>query len=167
MEEAAIKIDLGDVDLILKLKVKGLTPLPHLRLRVGVPFPTTETDRTIKSPTPFQTARKVDIGMDLAADQQVPLSVEWTDELGNPVESPPGASYTYDVDDTTVINLTDNGDGTAVAAATGTLGTANVNLTAVVNGTTLTGTLNIVVVAGLAERINIVAGPAEEITPDS
>lgn len=104
--------------------------------------------------------------MDLGADQQVPLSVQWTDELGNPVGSPVGASYTYVVDDTTIINLTDNGDGTAIAAATGTLGTANVNLTATVNGSTLTGTLNIVVVEGLAERINIVAGTPEEITPD-
>lgn len=105
--------------------------------------------------------------MDLGADQQVPLSVQWTDELGNEVGTPEGASYSYTVDDPTIINLTDNGDGTAVAAATGTLGTANVNLTANVNGTELTGTLNIVVVAGLAERINIVPGTPEEVTPDS
>lgn len=105
--------------------------------------------------------------MDLGADQQVPLSVEWTDELGNPVATPDGATYAYVVDDNTIIALTDNGDGTAVAAATGALGAANVNLTATLNGVVLTGTLNIVVVAGLAERINIVAGEPTEVTPDS
>lgn len=166
-EEAAIRVDLGDLDLIIKFKVKGLAPLPHLRLRVGVPRPTTEADRVIKSPTPFTHSEKVDIAMDLGADQQVPLSVEWTDEIGNPVDSPEGATYVYTVDDNTIIALTDNGDGTAMAAATGTLGTANVNLAATFNGQTLTGDLQIVVVAGLAERINIVAGEPEEVTPDS
>lgn len=105
--------------------------------------------------------------MDLGADQQVPLTVEWTDEVGNPVETPEGVGYAWLVDDPTIINLTDNGNGSATAAATGTLGTANVTLTATVNGAELTGTLNIVVVAGLAERINIVAGEPTEVTPDS
>lgn len=104
--------------------------------------------------------------MDLAADMQVPLSVQWTDEVGNPVEAPEGATFTFTVDDPTIINLTDNGDGTAMAAAVGTLGSANVTVAGTVNGVDLNGTLNIVVVAGLAERITIVPGTPEEVTPD-
>lgn len=104
--------------------------------------------------------------MDLAADQQVPLSAEFTDEVGNPTTSPTGAVVTYTVDDPTVINLTDAGDGTANAAATGTLGTANVHVEATWDGQTVTGDLQIVVVAGLAERLNVVAGEPTEVTPD-
>jgi hypothetical protein len=105
--------------------------------------------------------------MDLQADQQVPLTVEWTDEVGNPTTAPEGVTYTYTVDDPTIISLTDNGDGSANAAAVGTLGTANVHLDATWQGNTLGGDLQIVVVAGLAERINIVAGEPSEVTPDS
>lgn len=104
--------------------------------------------------------------MDLAADQQVTLSGEFTDEVGNPVATPADTTVVYTVDDPTIINLTDNGDGTAVAAATGTLGTANVHAEATWNGNTVSGDLQIVVVAGLAERFNIVAGEPTEVTPD-
>lgn len=110
---------------------------------------------------------KVDVTMDLRADQKVALSGGWTDEVGNPVPTPPDSTVVYTVDNTTVIDLTDNGDGTAVAAATGTLGTANVH--AVANAPGLpeqTGDLQIVVVAGLAERFTIVPGEPEEVTPD-
>lgn len=104
--------------------------------------------------------------MDLQADKQVPLSLQWTDEIGNPVETPADASATYTVDDPTVINLTDNGDGTATAAATGTLGTATVHVETTGGGQTLTGDLSITVVEGLAERVNIAAGEPTEVTPD-
>jgi hypothetical protein len=105
--------------------------------------------------------------MDLKADQKVTLTGTWVDEVGNPVPTPPGASVVYTVDDPTTIALTDNGDGTAIAAATGDLGTANVH--AVANAPGLpeaTGDLQIVVVAGDAERFTIVPGTPEEITPD-
>lgn len=104
--------------------------------------------------------------MDLLADKKVPLSVEFTDEIGNPVVAPSGAVTVWTVDDPTIIALTDNGDGTAVAAATGVLGTANVHVDVTFDGTTLSGDLQLVVVAGLAERINVVAGEPEEVTPD-
>ena len=162
-----MKVDLGDVDLIIKFKVKGQPPLPRLWIRVGTTRPTTESDRVIQSPTPFNHPKKAGIIMDLGADQQVPLSVEWTDEVGNPASEPPGVTYTWTVDDPTIINLTDLGAGNANAAATGTLGTANLNLQADWNGQVLTGDLQIVVVAGMAERINIVAGEPTEVTPDS
>jgi hypothetical protein len=104
--------------------------------------------------------------MDLAADQQVTLTGQFTDEVGNPVAAPDDADVTYTVDDPTIINLTDNGDGTAVAAATGTLGTANVHGVAAWDDNTVEGDLQIVVVAGLAERFTIVAGEPTEVTPD-
>jgi hypothetical protein len=104
--------------------------------------------------------------MDLMADKKVTLSGSYTDEVGNPVSPPDGATVTYTVDDPAVINLTDNGDGTAVAAATGTLGTATVHAEATAPGVpTMTGDLAIVVVAGLAERFDVVAGEPEEVTP--
>lgn len=85
--------------------------------------------------------------------------------MNNPVPFPDGETVVYTVDDPSIINLTDNGDGTATAAATGTLGTANVHADAS-GPVTVTGDLQIVVVAGLAERAAIVAGEPEEVTPD-
>jgi hypothetical protein len=158
-------IDLGDATLNINLRVKGLQRL-RLRFHVGTPRDTSPEDRIVKGPPYAVTPERVDFVMDLAADQQVPLSVEYTDELGNPVPAPAVATVTYTVDDPTIINLTDNGDGTAIAAAVGALGTANVHVEAAFNGTTLTGDLQIVVVAGLAERLNVVAGPPTEVTPD-
>jgi hypothetical protein len=105
--------------------------------------------------------------MDLMADQRTTLSGKYTDEVGNPVPAPDGASVTYTVDDTSIINLTDNGDGTARAAATGTLGSATVHAEATAPGLpTMTGDLLIVVVAGLAERFEVTASEPEENTPD-
>lgn len=105
--------------------------------------------------------------MDLMADKKVTLSATFTDEAGNPTSTPDGAAVTYTVDNPAVINLTDNGDGTAVAAAAGTLGTATVHADASAPGMpAMTGDLAIVVVAGLAERLDIAAGEPEEITPD-
>jgi hypothetical protein len=103
--------------------------------------------------------------MDLQADKKVALSVAFTDEVGNSVPSPVGETVVYTVDDPSIIALTDNGDGTASAAATGVLGTANVHVEAT-GPVEATGDLQIVVVAGDAERIEIVPGTVEEVTPD-
>ena len=105
--------------------------------------------------------------MDLQADKQVPLSVQWTDEIGHDVDAPEGATSVFTVDNTDIINLTDNGDGTATAAATGELGAANVHVETTLDGKTYTGDLQIIVVAGLAERISVVAGDPTEVTPDA
>lgn len=104
--------------------------------------------------------------MDLQADKQVALSGQFTDEVGNPVEAPEDATITYTVDDPTIINLTDNGDGTANAAAVGPLGNATVHAEAVADDFTATGDLLISVVAGDAERFEIVPGEVTEVTPD-
>jgi hypothetical protein len=103
--------------------------------------------------------------VDLQADKKVALSVAATDEVGNPVPLPAGEVVVYSVDDPSIINLTDNGDGTASAAATGVLGSATVH----VEGTgplTASGDLLLVVVAGDAERLAVVAGEVTEVTPD-
>ena len=121
----------------------------------------------VHAPSHHTLTQKVDVVMDLRADQKVALTGQWTDEVGNPTTTPTGATVAYTVDNATVINLTDNNDGTAVAAATGTLGTANVHAVANAPGhPELTGDLQIVVVVGLAERFNVVAGEPEEVTRD-
>lgn len=103
--------------------------------------------------------------MDLQADKKVALSVEFTDEVGNAVPLPAGETVVYTVDDPSIINLTDNGDGTASAAATGTLGTANVHVEAT-GPVEASGDLQIVVVAGDADRVTVVPGEVTEVTPD-
>lgn len=161
-----IELDLGDVTLSVNVRVKGL-PRYALVWHIGPPSETTPADRVVKPPPYHEPTGRTDLIMDLRADMQVPLSVQFTDELGNPVPTPANTTFVFTVDDPTIINLTDNGDGTAVAAAVGVLGTANVHLVATWDGRTLTGDLQIVVVAGLAERINIVAGTPTEVTPDT
>jgi hypothetical protein len=105
--------------------------------------------------------------MDLMSDKKIPLNAQWTDEMLNPVPTPDGATASYDVDDPTVINIVTDEDGVVWAAATGTLGTAVVHGDfATAEGTNLTGDLMINVVAGLAERVEIVAGDPVEVTPD-
>lgn len=160
-----MQLDLGDVVAEFNLRVKGMR---HLRLtwKIGAATKTDPADRIVKPPPYAPHTGRQDVSMDLMADQQVPLSLGFTDEVGNPVATPEGVVSTFTVDDPTVVNLTDNGDGTASAAAVGPLGTANVHVVAAWNGQTLTGDLAIVVVAGLAERIAIEAGTPTEVTPD-
>lgn len=158
-------IDLGDATLNITLKVKGLQQL-GARFHVGAPRDTSPEDRVVKGPPYAATTAKVDFIMDLLADQQVPLSIQFTDEMENPVPAPADAAAVYTVDNPTVINLTDNGDTTGNAAATGVLGVANIHADITANGRTITGDLQIVVVPGLAERATVVAGPPTEVTPD-
>lgn len=156
--------DFGDVIRVEQWLIKG----KHKRLvwRIGPPVETVAADRTPGGPTTPSTG-KVDVAMDLQADKKVTLSLQWTDEMGNPAEAPANASATWSVDDTSIVSFTDNGDGTAVAAAVGVLGTANVHVTVTDGVSTFDGDLQIVVVAGLAERINVVAGEPTEVTPDA
>lgn len=159
-----VNLDLGDIVLSLTATVKGLHAR-RIRWHIGAPHDTLPEDRTPRGRVAPGTG-KVDVLMDLMADKQVPLSLEWTDELDNVVAAPADATAVYSVDDPAIIALTDNGDGTAVAAATGTLGTATVHVVATGAGLTLTGDLSITVVTGLAERVNVVAGEPTEVTPD-
>lgn len=104
---------------------------------------------------------------DLAADHKFPiLAPSFTDEVGNPVDPPANATFAYSVSDPALLALVDNGDGTGEVAAVGPLGSANLHVDATVDSTMLTGDVTINVVAGLAERVAINLGPAEEVTPD-
>lgn len=156
--------DFGDLIHQERWIVKGRRYL--WRWKIGPVDNITVTSTRVATSSHSPTGR-ADVVMDLRADQKVTLTGQWTDEVGNPTTTPTGATVVYTVDNATVINLTDNNDGTAVAAATGTLGTANVHAVANAPGyPELTGDLQIVVVAGLAERFNVVAGTPEEVTPD-
>jgi hypothetical protein len=148
------------------MTVKGLHA-KRVLWHIGPTFDTTPEDRTPRGSV-RPASGKVDLIMDLLADQKVPLSAQWTDEVGNPVGTPVDATAVYTVDDSSIIALTDNGDGTAVAAATGVLGVATVHgeFTAPGFAVPLTGDLQINVVAGMAERVAIVPGVSEEVTPD-
>lgn len=160
-----MELDLGDVIVAFNVRVKGQK---HYRAiwKIGVPVDSVPADRFVKPPPYAQSTGKRDAIMDLMADKKVDLTLGFTDEVGNPVPAPEGSTATFTVDDPTIINLTDNGDGTAVAAATGTLGTATVHVESELNGQAVSGDLAIVVVAGLAERVTIVAGDPTEVTED-
>lgn len=161
-----MELDLGDVVAVFNLRVKGLST-PRVHWHFGVPVDSTPADRMIKPPPYYvNTTGKVDIQMDLQADKKVTASAGWTDEVGNPVPVPADATAAYTVDDPTIIDLTDNGDGTAVVSATGTLGSATVHMEATSGGKTFSGDALITVVAGLAERVNISFGEPTEVTPD-
>lgn len=155
--------DFGDLLFQQRWIVKGqrLSFVWH----IGPVINSDPADRVAHS-SPGTPSGKACIHMDLMADQKVALSADFTDEMGNPADRPTDATVTYTVDDTALIALTDNGDGTATAAAVGPLGTATVHGVASFGGKTVTGDLAIVVVAGLAERFTITAGAPEEVTPD-
>jgi hypothetical protein len=160
-----MRIDLGDAALEINLRVLGVRRY-RLRWHVGAARDTGPADRIVKGP-PYGPTGKADLIVDLQADKQFDVDVQFTDEVGNPVDNPGDATVTYTVDNPTVLNLTDHGDGTATVAATGTLGAANVHVdVSSASAGTLTGDLGVTVVAGLAERVNIVAGEPTEVTPD-
>jgi hypothetical protein len=159
-------LDLGDVKLNFELLVPGLVRYHPIR-HYGVPRNTLPEDRTPRGRmerTPANTT--MGVRMDLAADMKVTAELEWTDEVGNPTGTPADATATWSVDDSSVIALTDHGDGSAEFAAVGPLGTATVTVSASAGGKTFTGSDVINVVAGLAERVNVAFGDPEEVTPD-
>jgi hypothetical protein len=157
-------VDYGDLLHHEEWVVKGRRLLFVWRVAAPRRWPS----RPVPTPDTQQPATgKVDLIMDLKADQQTTLSGEYTDEVGNVVVAPADAAVTYTVDDPSVVALTDNGDGTAVAAATGTLGVANVHAESVFDGRTATGDLQVVVVAGDAERFTVLASEPTEVTPDT
>jgi hypothetical protein len=156
-------VDLGDVVFQLRAIVPGTHP--RFVWHIAAPQESEPADRVPRGSSPA-TGGKVDVRMDLQADKKVVLTGKWEDEVGNFVPVPADAEVSYTVDDDSIIALTDNGDGTAVAAATGSLGTALVHGEASHGGRTATGDLSITVVPGDAERFSIEAGEPEEVTPD-
>jgi hypothetical protein len=167
---ALLRIPFGDLVLVAGAEIPGLQPPPPLRLvwTVGAVRDTTPADRVAAPPPVYKyPPGKVDLHMDLQADKKVALSIAAEDEVGNPATF--DGTYAFTVDDASVIALTDNGDGTAVAAATGTLGVATVTAVATRTDGTVAGqgVLAFQVVAGDVASFEIVAGPPEEVTPDA
>jgi hypothetical protein len=164
-----MEINLGDVIATVELRVPGLQRY-RMRRHYSAPVDTVPSDRvpsdqqhTYARPTG---TRESDVIMDLQADKKVNVEPSWTDEVGNPTDAPADANVQWATDDPSILNVTDNGDGSATIAATGALGRAHVRGQATVNGKTLTGEEEIVVVAGLAERFDLAFGEPEEVTPD-
>ena len=106
--------------------------------------------------------------MDLMADQKSAFSVQWTDEVGNNVPAPEGATFTFSVDDPTLINLTVNPDGmSGEVAAVGGLGSTLFHAVGTADGVEYTADEALNVIAGDAERLAIVFGEPTEVTPDA
>jgi hypothetical protein len=98
--------------------------------------------------------------MQLLDSQQVTLSVSGVDAAGNPVPIQP-TGLSFSVDDPAILNLTDNGDGTALVVTTGTLGTATVTVNDDPDGdgtVNFQGSLAIDVVTGDVTEIVVSAG---------
>jgi len=106
---------------------------------------------------------------DLKADNEFDLSPQFEDEMRNPVTAPAGAVTVYtQLDGAEFVTLVDNGDGSATVTALGPLGNATIHseTTADFSPVPITGDFLVSVVAGDAQRVTIVAGPAREVTPD-
>ncbi len=103
--------------------------------------------------------------MDLQADKQVAFKLGATDEVGN--ETTLTGTVTFEVDDPSILTLTDNGDGSGTVAATGTLGVATLTgRVANPDGTEATGVAAIQVVAGDAQTFQFSFEAPTEVTPD-
>ena len=117
------------------------------------------------SPAP----KKAGTIVDLHADKQRDVSVQAGDEFGNP--STFDGTVAYAGDNPALVNVTDNGDGTANLAAVGGLGNlGSMNLTITLtptNGGPVVERVEAVnVIAGDAETFTVVGGPETEVTPD-
>lgn len=158
-------IDLGDITLAISAFVGD--PPPVLVWRLGPVGDTVPADRAA-GPRPTNTIQpgKVDWIMDLKADQKVPFSIGPHDEIGNLTTF--DGTIAFAVDDPSIVALTDNGDGTGEAAATGALGPAVITATATRNsdGKVFTGAGLVNVVPGDAETFSVDFGTPEEVTPD-
>lgn len=96
----------------------------------------------------------------LQSGQQVDLTATYQDAHGNPAQV---ESQTWSSSDDTVLTVDDHDDGTATATTTGTLGTAQIQLTADARFGDevhdITGVLDVEVVA--AEAVTAVITPGE------
>ena len=95
--------------------------------------------------------------------QRDSLSLSAADAAGNPTTLPAG-SVTWGVSDPTILAVTPSDDGmSADVAALGPLGTAQVTVAVVLDAnTTLTGSLDVAVVASAAATIQIVPGTPQD-----
>lgn len=163
------KVQIDDFGDLIRIKeTRWLIKGRHLNVvfHIGRISDTTPADRVPGPGGSTPSPGRVDIVMDLLADKKVAFNPPtFTDELDHPVPPPANYAAAYSVDNPDIINLTDNGDGTASAAATGELGSAIVHLE-ITGDVNANGDLLINVVPGLAERVAINPGEITEVTPD-
>lgn len=161
--------DLGDVLVRTEWLVKGRSSPWRVCFKVGAHLSVLPSQRPAPGiPTHTTNPERIDLIMDLGADKKVELAAQTTDEFGHAVPAPEGTAVTWSVDNTEVIDLSTNEDGSASAAATGMLGNAVVSVEVnFPDGGTTTGDLLISVVPGEAERVVIAPGAVEEVTPDA
>jgi hypothetical protein len=123
-----------------------------MRLSVGTPEPK-------HTPTHTEGPR---VAFQLRDSEQVAIEVEALDSEQNPA----AATTVLSSSDESIVQVNDNGDGTALVIASpgaGGLGTATITAltTQKSTGDTLTGTFEVEVVAGDAVTVNIVPGTPE------
>jgi len=145
------------------IKGKRFTFIPHFGAEMDVP-PENRDPSGVAVPPP----RKAEIIVDLHADKQVTRSVTAGDEFGNPTVF--DGTYSYVGDNPALVNVIDNGDGTAVIAAVGgagNLGVANLTFAATPTaGDPIVRVEAINVIAGGAETFTFTDSPETEVTPD-
>jgi uncharacterized protein YjdB len=124
----------------------------EIRLGVGEPRPK-HIPQHFGGPT---------VAFQLRDSEQVTLTAEALDSEGNPAN----VTVAWSSSDESIVAVTDNGDGSALAVASpgaGGLGsvTVTVDVTDVSDGDVHTGTFDIEVVAGDAVTVNVAAGAPE------
>jgi hypothetical protein len=142
------------------IRVAPIRHRPRVRWIIGP-----VTDRT--TPSNIQRARshRKRVDMILQDHQQVTLTATFVDAAGNSAEAPAQGTLAWVSSDPAVLVVTDNGDGSALVATTGTLGTASVTLSDDLDGdgvSEFVGSLAFDVVTGPVTGINLVAGDPTE-----
>jgi len=100
----------------------------------------------------------------LTDTQEVTFSVQGTDAKGNP--APLTGTPAFAVDDSSILTLVDNGDGTGKVSAVGATGSATLSLTDTeTDGDNFIGSLAFDVIAGKVTAASIVPGAPTEIAP--
>lgn len=161
-------VDEGDTILQTRRLVKGRRP--HFQLHDGAERDTTPADRVPNSTPAVPTTGRIQTVRDLGQDKKFTRTYGPVDEFGTPASAPFVGTQTFSTANPELLNVTDNGDGSAVIAAVGggALGPAGLTFTATPDGggapVVIEDTIN--VTAGLPEGFAATDSPDEEVTPD-
>lgn len=177
-EEAAISLqdlyplgqitDEGDTILQIRRIVKGRRF--NFQLHDGPEADTRPEDRVPNSTPAIPSPGRIHTVRDLRQDKKFVRTYAPVDEFGSPTGVPFAGTQTFTTANPELINVTDNGDGSAEIAAVGggALGPAGLTFTATPAGggapVVITDTINVIV--GDAEGFAATDGPDEEVTPD-
>jgi hypothetical protein len=159
--------DFGDLIHEERWLLKGQHPTFIFHLGVDVDSaPADRIPATTSMPAP---TGKVAVIVDLHADKKKLVTAVPGDEFDNPTTF--AGTMTYVGDNPALLNVVDNGDGSAEfvsVGGTGNLGAANVTFTATPDsGTTpVVRVIAVNIIAGDAESFTFTEGPEEEVTPD-